>query len=520
MKIKINKTTTTAGSKLTPAAKESVKQTALNLRQAPDFTPTRPKKKKRKIIIFLIIFAITGLAVFSSQVIISNQSSTSWLAKLPLIKQIKHLAESADRKLKGEDSDRINILLLGMGGYGHEGAYLTDTIMLASLEPSAKKVALISIPRDLAIPMEDIGWRKINNVNAYAEVETEGSGGLAVSQAISDVLHIPIDYYIRLDFVGFINIINEIGGIEVDVANTLDDYSYPVMGRESAQPYESRFEHLHIDKGWQTMDGQLALQYARSRHASGQEGSDFARTRRQQNIIEAVKNKILSEYIVFRPKIITNLTQEIQDHVKTNLEIWELVKLWDLFKDVTHENIINRVLDNSPNGLLVDMITEEGAYILTPRSGDFAEIQYLINNIFSDVPKELKTIVGAERAAVEVRNGTWINGLATQMAMDIEKLGFTVVRIGNSSRQNFQKSVIYDLTYGEKNDSLTILKNKTKANISLDFPQWLVDDIQRELTDDKNPTQPDFILIIGQDADLTKSGAANPENTNKELEEL
>ena len=519
MKIKINKIKTRASDKLRPAAKKP----ALDLKQAPDFTPARPKKKKKKglkIIIILIIFAITGLAVFSSQVIVSNQSSTSWLAKLPLIKQIKHLAESADRKLKGEDEDRINILLLGMGGYGHEGAYLTDTIMLASLEPSTKKVALISVPRDLAIPMENMGWRKINNVNAYAEVETADSGGLAVSQAISDILRIPIDYYIRLDFVGFINIINEIGGIEVAVENTLDDYSYPVMGRESAEPYESRFQHLHIDKGLQAMDGQLALKYARSRHAVGREGSDFARTKRQQNIIEAIKNKILSKYVIFRPKIITNLTQEIQDHVNTNLQIWELVKLWDLFKNVTHENIINRVLDNSPSGLLVDMITEEGAYILTPRSGDFSEIQYLVNNIFSDAPKELKTIVGAEHATVEVRNGTWVNGLASQMAMDIEKLGFTIVRIGNSSRQNFQKSVIYDLTYGEKNDSLAILKNKTGANISLGFPQWLIDDIQRDLSNDKNPIQPDFILIIGQDADLTESGAANPENTNEELEKL
>jgi len=106
------------------------------------------------------------------------------------------------------------------------------------------------------------------------------------------------------------------------------------------------------------------------------------------------------------------------------------------------------------------------------------------------------------------------------MAMDIEKLGFTIVRIGNSSRQNFQKSVIYDLTYGEKNDSLAILKNKTGANISLGFPQWLIDDIQRDLSNDKNPIQPDFILIIGQDADLTESGAANPENENEKLEEL
>ena len=183
-----------------------------------------------------------------------------------------------------------------------------------------------------------------------------------------------------------------------------------------------------------------------------------------------------------------------------------------LLKDLDKKNIVNRVLDNSPNGLLVDTISKDGAYILAPRSGDFAEIQYFINNIFSDVPKEIKAEVSRERATVEVRNGTWINGLASQSALDLEKYGFMVVRVGNSSRQNFQKSVIYDLTYGEKAKSLSILKNKTGANISLGLPQWLMDDISSDLNDEKNPIQPDFILVLGQNADATESGAENMEN--------
>jgi hypothetical protein len=115
-----------------------------------------------------------------------------------------------------------------------------------------------------------------------------------------------------------------------------------------------------------------------------------------------------------------------------------------------------------------------------------------------------------------VRNGTWINGLASQTALDIERLGFIVARIGNSSRQNFQKSVIYDLTYGEKKESLNILRNITNANIAQGLPQWLIDDIQNDLAQDKNPIQPDFILIIGQDADTTDSGEVNPETTDEE----
>ena len=135
------------------------------------------KKKRFKIIGFFFIFALMIMVVFSNQIIVSDQNSTSWLGRLPLVKQIKQLAESANRELKGESEDRINILLLGMGGSNHEGGYLTDTIMLASLEPSTGKVALVSIPRDMAVPIEDMGWQKINCVNAYAESDKRAQGG-------------------------------------------------------------------------------------------------------------------------------------------------------------------------------------------------------------------------------------------------------------------------------------------------------------------------------------------------------
>lgn len=464
-----------------------------------------------KTTIYISIFTVIAVMLFSSTMIMSNPNENSWVYKIPIIGQIKKLAESADKKLKGEDRNRINILLLGMGGKNHEGSYLTDTIMLASIEPSANKVALISFPRDMTVPMEGYGWRKINNVNAFAEFEDEGSGGVAISQALSDILQMPIDYYVRVDFDGFINIIDELGGIEVNVENTLEDYSYPILGMEQAEPYESRFEHLYIEKGLQEMDGSLALKYARSRHAYGIEGSDFARAKRQQKVIEAVKDKLLKKSNLFKPSLISGLVNEVNEHVKTNLKMWEIYKLWDLSKNINRENIINKVLDNSPNGLLVDMITAEGAYVLTPRSGDFTEIQYFVHNVFSDAPYEAKEVVKVEKSTVEVRNGTWINGLASQTALDLEKYGFNVIRIGNCSHQNFQKSVIYDLTFGEKIESLTVLKDKTSANVSFTMPEWLKDDIENELAQETNPEQPDFILILGQDADESASGADNTE---------
>jgi LCP family protein required for cell wall assembly len=356
-----------------------------------------------------------------------------------------------------------------------------------------------------------MGWRKINNVNAFAEAKNPGSGGLAISQALGDILKMPIDYYVRMDFDGFVNIIDELGGIEVYVDNTLDDKSYPILGMEDAEDYYSRYETLYIPEGWQKLDGSLALKYVRSRHAYGVEGSDFARSRRQQKVIEAAKDKFLSKNVLFRPTIITNVIDQLQEHMSTNLKIWEVIKLWNIAKDVSKDSIINKVLDNSSSGLLIDARGEDGAYILTPRSGDFSEIQYLTNNIFSDAPVQAKEKVKVEKATVDIRNGTWINGLASITAMDLEKYGFNVSRVGNCSQQNYQKSVIYDLTYGEKMESLSVLKEKTGANVSFNMPQWLIDEIKAEVADEKNPEQPDFVLVLGQDADKNSSGANNPE---------
>lgn len=471
----------------------------------------KPRPSKLKKFIYIFIFLFVAFISFSSKAPNSDEANESWIYKIPIIGQIKHLAESADKKLKGQDDDRINILLLGMGGQAHQGGYLTDTIMLASLEPSSQKAALLSIPRDLSVPLEGLGWRKINNINAFAEAENSGSGGLAVSQALSDILEIPVDYYFRMDFAGFVNIIDELGGIKINVENVIDDKSYPIMGMEEAEPYEDRFEYLYIPAGWQKMDGELALKYVRSRHSAGIEGSDFARSRRQQKVMEAVKEKLLSKYILFKPRLITNIINQLQDHVSTNLKIWEMLKLWDIAKKIDKENIINKGLDNSPSGLLLDIITQEGAYVLNPRSGDFAEIQYLVHNIFSDVPYEFKAKVTVEKSSIEIRNGTWINGLASQTALDLEKYGFNIVRIVNSGRQNSQKSVIYDLTFGGKLESLAILKEKTGANVSFELPSWLYEDISKEVADEKNPVMPDFILILGQDADKSGSGAVNIE---------
>ena len=458
------------------------------------------KSKKRRFGLKIFGFVMVFLVLFSVTVLISSEDAS----KVPLIGKLVGLVESSDRKIKGESDDRINILLLGMGGKNHDGGSLTDTIMLVSFQPSTKKVAMMSIPRDLMISVEGMGWQKINAINALAESEKKGSGGEAVSQAISDVLGIPIHYYVRVDFQGFVNIIDEIGGVEVYVDNVLEDYSYPVSGQEDNPDYNSRYEHLYISQGWQTMDGSLALKYARSRHGLGVEGSDFARSKRQQKIIEAVKNKLLKKENLLKPSMISSIASELKEHISYNISTWEAIKLWQKFKDISGDDISNYVLDNSANGLLVAGTSDGGAYILTPRSGDYTEIQYLVNNFFynkdkDETDKKKEKLENTQSAKVEIKNGTWINGLASKTAIDLEKNNFTVLRISNSGQRDFNKTVIYDLSYGEKDIALKYLKEYLQADVSFSIPEWLSEEIKNSNNSEEIDV-PDFLIVLGQNA--------------------
>ncbi len=465
--------------------------------------PLKPRRLWPKIIGGLFVLFLLMYGFFYVRHLFVSTNTESWIDRIPLISQVKHLAESADRDLVGENRDRVNILLLGVGGKGHDGGQLSDTIMIASLKPSTKQVSLFSIPRDLAIPMGNRGWRKINSVNALAEAEDAGSGGIASSQAIGNLLEAPIDYYVRVDFDGFEKIIDEVGGVDVMVENTLDDYSYPIRGREDDPNYYARYEHLHVDAGQQHMNGELALKFARSRHGLGKEGSDFARARRQQKILEAVRQKVLSANTLLNPKKISSIISSLHENISTNLKVWEIVKIWSLVKNVQNDQIINKVLDNSPSGLLTDGKGDNGAYILSPRAGNFSEVIRAFADIFGtsslSAPEDQPTTLN-EPIKVSILNGTWINGLGTRSAQRLENSGVNVVEIANASRQNFEKSVLYDLGFGAKREALQFLKEKTGANIAPTLPDWLKEDLAASNATTKR-VQPDFILILGTDAD-------------------
>jgi len=451
----------------------------------------KPKGKLKfisKLAVYLLVIFIILFIVFGISVINSGENLSKTLGNVGLWDQIKHLIGSEDKQLSGEDDDRINILLLGMGGIEHEGPFLTDTMMLASFKPSTRQVALISIPRDLLVLIPGYGWRKINNANSFGEMKNPGQGGKFAAQTVSQVLNIPVHYYVRIDFAGFKQIIDDLGGITIEVENTLEDQYYPVPGKETATTSE-RYEHLYIEAGKTQMDGGLALKYVRSRQARGIEGSDFARSKRQQLVLTAVKDKGLSFSTLINPYRISKVMDTLSQHLATDLEVWEIIRLFNLGQDVKEENIIRRVFDDSPGGLLYSTLTEEGAFVLVPTAGDFSELQFIVQNIFDP---ELATKTRPKK--IEIQNGTKINGLASQTAQYLQSLGYQVVRIRNAPTQDYQKTVIYNLTADEKEQTAQNLADLLKAEFSAIIPGWA-----KATSSAAVSSQAEILIILGQD---------------------
>jgi LCP family protein required for cell wall assembly len=306
--------------------------------------------------------------------------------------------------------DRVNILLLGIGGGTHEGPNLTDTIIFASIDPKMQQITLVSIPRDLWIPELQA---KINTAYAIGK-EKRKDGGLTLAKAVvKNVLGQPIDYAIRIDFNGFVKAIDMLGGLEINVDRVLDDYAYPIAGKEddtcghteediadlsmqiatqSATEFEAfpcRFEHIYFAVGQQHMDGQTALKFVRSRHALGIEGSDFARSKRQEKVISAFKDKVFSVGTILNPVKLVSLYEIFKDSIDTDIRQEEYDDFIKLAQKMKEAKIVSVALDfgdpkSKREGLLVNppMSNEfKGQWVIIPKegNGNYQRIQQYVS---------------------------------------------------------------------------------------------------------------------------------------------
>ncbi|MEK7116199.1 MAG: LCP family protein, partial [Patescibacteria group bacterium] len=320
---------------------------------------------------------------------------------------------------------RLNVLILGIGGEGHDGPELTDTILFASYDRARTHLGLVSIPRDLAYPLGGGQFEKINSVNAYAESTSPGQGAKETAVQFAKLFETRIDRVIKIDFKGFTQLVNALEGIDVDVEKTFTDYQFPT---EAHGPSPHLWTSVTFKKGVEHMDGTRALNYARSRHAAGGEGSDFARSRRQQLIVKAVRERLLSLRTLASPKRISDLWSAISSHVQTNFTTWELVKLFPDVQSFAHIAITSQVLTDDPDGELAAGTGESG-FMLFPKKSDWSDLRAVIANPF-EVKKQLVAEQRAKGVTLEVKNGTMRTGYASHIADTLIRTGYDELATG------------------------------------------------------------------------------------------
>ncbi|OGE30946.1 hypothetical protein A2631_04675 [Candidatus Daviesbacteria bacterium RIFCSPHIGHO2_01_FULL_44_29] len=320
---------------------------------------------------------------------------------------------------------RVNILLFGIGGGTHEGPDLTDSIIVASLNLKTKQTVMFSIPRDLW--MDNIKQR----INATYEIGKKTGSGLSFAEdKIDDILGLTIHYGVLINFDGFGKAIDLVDGIDIEVPTTFDDYEYPITGEEdnlcglheqevdlnedqakalnrevgkakvlvndqgkiasTSADFACRFEHIHFDKGSNHLNGPIALTFVRSRHGTNGEGSDFARSRRQQLVIEAFGKKALSLPTLINPSKLIDLYTTFSKSVETDIPRDKFLEFYNLAKN--NKKTVSVVLGDLGNGgsLFINPSPADygGAWVLIPKDRDFSKIADFVHQTLIQADQE------------------------------------------------------------------------------------------------------------------------------------
>jgi LCP family protein required for cell wall assembly len=393
-------------------------------------------------------------------------------------------------RLKGEGDGRVNVLLMGRGGEGHDGADLTDTILVASIDPVNKKAALISIPRDLWVSTDRGGHSKINAVFAAAKnaslysnpkdkAKADAAGVAAVETAVKDVLDIPIHYYGLIDFTAFKQAVDTVGGVDMNVPQSLavtERMWDPTVGK----PY-----FLNVPAGQQHFDGTRALFFTRSRHTSTR--GDFDRSERQRLFIAALSQKIFSAGTYTNPLKISQLMDAFGNHVATDLSVNDAMRLSTIGKSIGGNFESIGLADPPGNFLTTGMIN--GQSVVKPAAGidDYTQIHTFVRSKLQD------GYILKENAAINILNGTVTSGLAGERADVLKQYGYTIGTVGDAPTQTYEKTVLVDLTNGKKPYTKNYLEKRLNVKATTTLPDKTI-----------QPGNASFVIILGSNETLNR----------------
>ena len=405
--------------------------------EAGELTPKlrRPLPARRRggvgktIIATLVIVGLLAGGWFAARAVVVGtdllkSGKPSWLATLFNIKVTQ---------LVGEEDGRVNILLLGIPGDPmHDGPELTDTVMLASYNTVDKYLHIFSLPRDLQVKSDELGTMKLNSIFKTGQTKNNDGPG-TILKTVDNLTGLATPYYIKIDFTGFKQLVDELGGVKVDVKKNLLDSKYPA---NSGNGYQT----VDIKAGSYTMDGEMALKYARSREST----SDFDRARRQQDILMAMRAKASELDLLTAPVKLFAISDIIKDHLATNLNKDEMVRLMQLVAEFDPTKVTNKVVDEA-SGVVVGGKNEAGSYVLTPVGGDYNKIKEFVATAITQITAETEPATETEVTPlkIEVLNGTNTTGLAGKAADKLKTDGYTIVKVGNNATKGITATTVY-----------------------------------------------------------------------------
>jgi LCP family protein required for cell wall assembly len=424
----------------------------------------------------LVLFLLGGGFLFSQGYLRAHKVFRGGTATAEALK-----SEVDPNLLKGEGDGRINILLLGRGGGTHDAPDLTDTIMLASIDPVNHTSTLVSVPRDLWVKIPSAGAMKINAAWQTGEFKHLGkqapgskdskaiqAGYDMIDQTIEEVLGVKINYNVLVDFKAFSQAVDTVNGVSIDVPSDLVD---PTMAWENAN------NPILAKAGPQSFDGKKALIYARSRETT----SDFARSQRQRALLLALKDKVDTMGTLSNPKKITGLMSAFGDNVYTDLSMKDAARLYSILKKVPDTNVASIGLADA-SAPYVTTGNMNGQSIVLPKAGlfDYSQIQTYVHSQLKD-PYILK-----ESAKVMILNGTLTPGLATAKANELKAYGYNVVNTGNAPSTGWTQTMLFDFSRGKSKYTKRYLEQRLGVTASNDLQDKTI-----------QTNGADFVIIIG-----------------------
>jgi polyisoprenyl-teichoic acid--peptidoglycan teichoic acid transferase len=325
----------------------------------------------------------------------------------------------------------VNVLLLGSDARpGESDISNTDTMMLLSLDPQNGTVGLLSLPRDLWVPIPGFGYEtRINTAFPLGETYGyEGGGPQLAKDTVSSFVGQPVQYYARVNFQGFVELVDMIGGVDVVVPATIHDEAYPTE--------DYGVQTFHVEAGPQHLDGETALMYVRTRNVD----DDYARASRQQQVLRAVAEKVLRADMIPMlvsklPRMLMTMSNSVQTDIPPTLQ-WQLADYLSGSSVQMHQLVLD-------NRFGEETYSEEGAWILRP---DRTLVRAALAEFFSPPSLVSDPNAVAMGIRIEILNGTGEPGVAAQTRELLESQGYQVVYIGDADRNDYGRTII--INYG------------------------------------------------------------------------